>query len=86
MLVRISATPYPYHGEGDDVVAGGFPKWEPSPLKGRGSLGRVHINRDQYFADVLEVAEVLIDRAIQFVLGAGHRGRATGRAEQSHAS
>ncbi|WP_172595089.1 type ISP restriction/modification enzyme [Sphingopyxis sp. FD7] len=26
----IGATPYPYHGEGDDVVASGFPKFEKS--------------------------------------------------------
>ena len=26
----IGETPYPYHGEGDDVVASGFPKWERS--------------------------------------------------------
>jgi len=79
----IGETPYPYHGEGDDVVASGFPKWEPSPLQGRGlgegigateapspsgagappssplkgrGLGRVHINKGQYFADVPEIA------------------------------
>lgn len=97
----IGETPYPYHGEGDDVVASGYPKWEPSPLageggpqgrergraasaaqensagggedslgaqtragpspqpspaRGEGVLGRVHINKDQYFAKVPEVA------------------------------
>jgi len=39
----IGDTPCPYHGEGDDVVAGGHPKFEG---------GKVHINKDQYFADV----------------------------------
>ena len=43
----IGETPYPYHGEGDDVVASGFPKFEG---------GKVQINRDQYFADVPELA------------------------------
>jgi hypothetical protein len=28
----IGETPYPYHGEGDDVVASGFPKFEQSSL------------------------------------------------------
>jgi Type ISP C-terminal specificity domain/N-6 DNA Methylase len=39
----IGDTPYPYHGEGDDVVASGYPK-----LDG----GKVQINQTQYFADV----------------------------------
>jgi predicted helicase len=43
----IGETPYPYEGEGDDVVASGFPKWES---------GKVHINKDQYFADVPKLA------------------------------
>ncbi len=43
----IGATPYPYHGEGDDVVASGYPEFEG---------GKVHINKEQYFADVPEVA------------------------------
>ena len=43
----IGDTPYPYHGEGDDVVASGYPKLEG---------GKVQINQDQYFADVPELA------------------------------
>jgi len=43
----IGDTPYPYHGKGDDVVASGYPKLEG---------GKVHINKDQHFADVPEVA------------------------------
>lgn len=43
----IGETPYPYLGEGDDVVASGYPKWES---------GKVHINKDQYFADVPKLA------------------------------
>lgn len=43
----IGDTPYPYHGEGDDVVASGFPKFDG---------GKVHINKDQYFEGVLEIA------------------------------
>ncbi len=43
----IGDTPYPYMGEGDDVVASGYPKFE---------RGKVHINKDQYFADVPEIA------------------------------
>jgi predicted helicase len=43
----IGGTPYPYEGEGDDVVASGYPKWES---------GKVHINKDQYFADVPKIA------------------------------
>ncbi|MBA3510461.1 type ISP restriction/modification enzyme [Sphingomonas sp.] len=43
----IGDTPYPYHGEGDDVVVGGYPKFEG---------GEVHINEDQYFDAVPEVA------------------------------
>lgn len=43
----IGDTPYPYHGEGDDIVAAGYPKFEN---------GRVHINADQYFDAVPPVA------------------------------
>ena len=43
----IGDAPYPYMGEGDDVVVGGFPKF---------GSGKVHINKDQYFADVPEIA------------------------------
>jgi type I restriction-modification system DNA methylase subunit len=39
----VGETPYPYIGEGDDVVAGGYPKLEK---------GKVNINKDQYFAEV----------------------------------
>ncbi|HEX8191449.1 MAG TPA: type ISP restriction/modification enzyme, partial [Allosphingosinicella sp.] len=39
----IGDTPYPYHGDGDDVVASGYPKFDS---------GRVYINKDQYFSDV----------------------------------
>jgi hypothetical protein len=43
----IGETPYTYEGEGDDVVASGYPKFED---------GKVHINKDQYFVDVPEIA------------------------------
>ena len=43
----IGDAPYAYMGEGDDVVASGYPKFEG---------GKVHINKDQYFADVPRVA------------------------------
>lgn len=43
----IGDTPYPYHGDGDDVVAAGYPKHED---------GKVHINADQYFDAVPPVA------------------------------
>ncbi|MGN6691208.1 MAG: type ISP restriction/modification enzyme [Sphingopyxis sp.] len=60
----IGETPYRYDGEGDDVVASGFPKWEKSgtPDQVRGdengaqASGRVFINADQYFDDVPEIA------------------------------
>jgi predicted helicase len=55
----IGDTPYPYEGDGDDVVASGFPKWEEmkgSPSTGSGPTGKVLINKDQSFADVPEVA------------------------------
>ena len=43
----IGETPYPYEGEDDDVVASGYPKWES---------GKVHINKDKFFADVPKIA------------------------------
>lgn len=43
----IGETPYPFHGEGDDIVAAGYPKFED---------GKVHINPGQYFADVSALA------------------------------
>lgn len=43
----IGETPYPYHGEGDDVVASGFPRFDG---------GKVRINKGQYFAGVPEIA------------------------------
>lgn len=71
----VGDTPYSYHGEGDDVVAGGYPKFEPTPfvsseverqdgakqsvstaLDTNGTSGRVHINEDQYFHAVPELA------------------------------
>jgi type I restriction-modification system DNA methylase subunit len=66
----IGDTPYRYEGEGDDVVASGFPKFEaarrasdPSPRSPDGESpspargeGRVYINKDQYFDGVPRVA------------------------------
>jgi predicted helicase len=46
-LAAIGETPYPYKGEGDDVVVGGYPKFEG---------GSVHINKTQYFEDVSKLA------------------------------
>ena len=43
----IGETPYPFHGEGDDVVASGYPKVAD---------GKVHINPDQYFDGVPQLA------------------------------
>jgi hypothetical protein len=43
----VGDTPYPYHGDGDDVVASRYPKFED---------GKVFINPDQYFADIPPVA------------------------------
>jgi hypothetical protein len=43
----IGDAPYPYRGEGDDIVASGFPKFEN---------GKVQINKDQYFVDVPKIA------------------------------
>ncbi|GAA0204150.1 hypothetical protein QOZ96_002066 [Brevundimonas nasdae] len=43
----IGETHYPYHGDGDDVVAAGYPKFEGD---------RVHINADQYFDAVPDIA------------------------------
>ncbi|HEU4961020.1 MAG TPA: type ISP restriction/modification enzyme [Sphingomonas sp.] len=57
----VGETPYPYVGEGDDVVASGFPTFEADTEQGgpstrSGRTGRVHINADQYFAGVPEIA------------------------------
>lgn len=55
----IGETPYPYEGEGDDLVASGFPKWEEEkgrPSTSSGRTGRVLINKDQYFAEVSKIA------------------------------
>ena len=55
----IGETPYPYEGEGDDVVASGFPRWEEvkgSSSTSSGRTGKVLVNKDQYFADVPEIA------------------------------
>ncbi len=49
----IGDAPFVYRGDGDDVVASGYPKFTPDP---NGPAGRVHINPDQYFADVPELA------------------------------
>ena len=38
---------FAFHGEGDDMVASGFPKFE---------AGKVHINKDQHFEGVPEIA------------------------------
>ena len=43
----IGETPYPYEGEGGDVVASGYPKLDK---------GKAYINGSQYFAGVPEVA------------------------------
>jgi len=43
----IGDAPYTYEGEGDDVVASGYPKWDS---------GKVYINKDQYFTDVPKIA------------------------------
>ena len=43
----IGETPFPYEGDGDDVVASGYPKFED---------GKVQINKDQRFADVPPIA------------------------------
>lgn len=45
----IGVTPYPFSGDGENVVA--KPAYGPLPLAG-GELGRVHINPDQYFDNV----------------------------------
>ena len=55
----IGDTPYPYEGEGDDVVASGCPKWDDlkgSPSTSSGRTGKVLVNKDQYFADVPKLA------------------------------
>jgi predicted helicase len=43
----IGDAPYPYMGDGDDVVESGYPGFES---------GKVHINKSQYFADVPKIA------------------------------
>ena len=43
----IGDTPFPYEGEGDDVVASGYPKFED---------GTVQINKDQHFEGVPDIA------------------------------
>ena len=55
----IGETSYSYEGEGDDVIASGYPKWEEEkggPSTGSGRTGRVLINKDQYFVGVPEIA------------------------------
>lgn len=63
----IGDTPFPYHGEGDDTVASGFPKFDLAPLPSAGEgqpaasgqgegTGRVHVNKDQYFTGVPAIA------------------------------
>lgn len=43
----IGDTAFAYEGGGDDIVASGYPKFES---------GKVHINKNQYFADVPKLA------------------------------
>lgn len=43
----IGDTPFPFEGEGDDIVAKGYPKFED---------GKVWINPDQYFVNVPPIA------------------------------
>jgi len=43
----VGDAPYPYEGDGDDVVAAGYPKWVG---------GKVQINKDQYFSGVPKLA------------------------------
>lgn len=43
----IGDTPFPYRGDGNDSVASGYPKFES---------GKVQISKDQYFAEVPEIA------------------------------
>lgn len=43
----IGDTPYPYEGEGEDVVTSGYPKFDK---------GKVWISKDQHFANVPEIA------------------------------
>jgi predicted helicase len=57
----IGETSYRYDGDGDDLVASGFPKFEPCKSKGDrstglGRMGMVYINNDQYFDGVPEIA------------------------------
>lgn len=48
----IGPAPFPFHGEGESVVAAGHPRWESS---GPGT-GKVWINPDQYFDQVPELS------------------------------
>jgi len=43
----VGDTPYVFEGDGDDVVASGYPKLE---------VGKVQVNKGQYFADVPKLA------------------------------
>ena len=58
----IGDAPFPFMGEGDGVVAAGYPKWEPDtegkdrPATGSGRTGKVWINAAQYFDAVPELA------------------------------
>lgn len=56
----IGATPYPFAGEGDGVIAAGHPKWEAeeqdSPSAGSGRTGKVWVNPGQYFTGVSNLA------------------------------
>lgn len=45
--VAIGDAPYVFEGEGDDVVASGYPKFE---------AGKVQVNKDQYFDEVPKLA------------------------------
>ena len=45
--VATGNTPYAYRGDGDDIVAPGYPTFDE---------GRVHINSEQYFDSVPAVA------------------------------
>jgi hypothetical protein len=55
----IGEAPYSYKGDGDDVVASGFPKWEEvknGSSTSAGPTGRVLINKEQHFEGVPKVA------------------------------
>ena len=45
--LAIGDTPFPYEGEGDDVIVAGYPKFDD---------GKVRISADQYFDAVPEIA------------------------------